>query len=46
MALAQAPDVPSHPVDLPRLAVFSTWGSTQDVGWVRYALDHFELPTT
>ena len=29
---------------LPRLAVFSTWGSTQDVGWVRYAFDHFEVP--
>ncbi len=26
------------------LAVFSTWGSTQDVGWVRYGLDHFEVP--
>jgi hypothetical protein len=24
--------------------MFSTWGSTQDVGWVRYAFDHFELP--
>ena len=28
----------------PRLAVFSTWGSTQEVGWVRYALDQFEVP--
>jgi len=42
--LAQAPNVTKHLVDLPRLAVFSTWGSTQDVGWVRYALDHFEVP--
>ena len=40
----QAPDVPKHSVDLPRLAVFSTWGSTQDVGWVRYAFDQFEVP--
>ena len=23
--------------------MFSTWGSTQDVGWVRYAFDHFEV---
>jgi hypothetical protein len=30
--LASVPDVPAHEVDLPRLAVFSTWGSTQDVG--------------
>jgi hypothetical protein len=43
MALAQAPNVARHAVDLPRLAVFSTWGSTQDVGWVRYAFDQFEV---
>ncbi len=42
--LERAPNVAKHAVDLPRLAVFSTWGSTQDVGWVRYALDHFEVP--
>ncbi len=44
IALASAPTVPMHDADLPRLAVFSTWGSTQDVGWVRYAFDHFEVP--
>ena len=44
VALAEAPNVPKHALDLPRLAVFSTWGSTQDVGWVRYGLDHFEVP--
>jgi hypothetical protein len=43
VALSDPPNVPRHLVDLPRLAVFSTWGSTQDVGWVRYALDHFEV---
>ncbi len=43
IALKDAPKVPKHDVDLPRLAVFTTWGSTQDVGWVRYAFDHFEL---
>ncbi len=43
VALAQAPNVAKHPLDIPRLAVFSTWGSTQDVGWVRYAFDHFEV---
>ena len=37
--IAKTPDVPTHDADLPRLAVYSTWGSTQDVGWVRYALD-------
>ncbi len=44
VALASAPSVPMHDADLPRLAVYSTWGSTQDVGWVRYAFDHFEVP--
>ncbi|HEV3196968.1 MAG TPA: M14 family zinc carboxypeptidase [Bryobacteraceae bacterium] len=43
VSLAQAPIVPKHLLDVPRLAVFSTWGSTQDVGWVRYAFDHFEV---
>lgn len=39
--LSTAPTVAMHDVDLPRLAVFSTWGSTQEVGWVRYALDRY-----
>ena len=43
-ALAKTPDVPMHELDLPRLAVYSTWGNTQEVGWVRYALDKFEVP--
>src|SRR5262249_4958938 len=44
IALAAAPSVSTHDLDLPRLAVYSTWGYTQDVGWVRYALDRFEVP--
>jgi len=44
VALREAPNVPKHVVDLPRLAMFSSWGATQDVGWVRYAFDHFEVP--
>jgi len=44
VALAKTPDVPMHELDLPRLAVYSTWGNTQEVGWVRYALDKFEVP--
>jgi hypothetical protein len=37
-------DVAKHDVDLPRLAMFTTWGSTQEVGWVRHAFDTFEVP--
>jgi hypothetical protein len=44
VALNAAATVPMHDVDLPRLAVYSTWGSTQEVGWVRHAFDHFEIP--
>ena len=43
VTLAAAPDVKKHAIDLPRLAMFSTWGSTQDLGWVRYAFDKFEI---
>jgi len=43
-ALSNLPNVPMHDLDLPRLAVYSTWGNTQEVGWVRYALDKFEVP--
>lgn len=32
-----------HEVDAPRLAVYSTWGNTQEVGWVRHAFDKFEV---
>jgi hypothetical protein len=41
--VAALPDVATHDVDLPRLAVYSTWSSTQEVGWVRHALDQFEV---
>ncbi|MGE5244876.1 MAG: M14 family zinc carboxypeptidase [Betaproteobacteria bacterium] len=43
-ALTAMPDVPKHDLNLPRLAIYSTWGSTQDVGWVRFALDKFDVP--
>lgn len=42
--LATRPEVTTVPVDLPRLAMFSTWGRTQEVGWVRHAFDTFGIP--
>ena len=42
--LDQRPAVETHEMDLPRLAMFSTWGNTQEVGWVRHAFDQFEIP--
>ena len=44
VAMSNAPQVALHELDVPRLAVYSIWGNTQEVGWVRYALDRFEVP--
>jgi hypothetical protein len=44
VALPSAPQVPMHDLDLPRVAVYSIWGNTQEVGWVRFAFDKFEVP--
>ncbi len=43
-ALTQAPDVASADVDLPRVAMYTTWANTEKVGWVRLAFDRFEIP--
>ncbi|UZK66608.1 M14 family zinc carboxypeptidase [Sphingomonas sp. M1-B02] len=37
-------DVSTHEIPVPRTAVFSTWGGTEKVGWVRYAFDQYETP--
>jgi hypothetical protein len=29
---------------MPRIAMFSTWGNTQEVGWVRFAFDRYAIP--
>lgn len=44
VALNAKPDVPTHEAALPRVAIYSTWGSTQNVGWVRYTFDQFGTP--
>jgi hypothetical protein len=38
------PDVPKHPLDIPRIALFHSWTYTQDSGWVRYTLDTAGIP--
>jgi hypothetical protein len=43
-AVSAAPDVETVDLDLPRIAVYSTWASTEKVGWVRLAFDRFEVP--
>jgi hypothetical protein len=44
VSAAEAPDVPGHALDLPRLAVFHTWRGTQGAGWVRMLLDQARVP--
>jgi len=44
VALPSKVEVSTHPAALPRLAIYSTWGATQNVGWVRYAFDQFKAP--
>ena len=44
VALEAAPSVAMHQAALPRMAMFSTWAGTQDVGWVRYAFDQYKVP--
>ena len=44
VGLAKQPDIATHAAALPRVAVFSTWSGTQDVGWVRYTFDQYKVP--
>jgi hypothetical protein len=43
-ATASAPGVETSDVDLPRLAIYTTWANTERVGWVRLAFDRWEIP--
>jgi hypothetical protein len=38
--------VARHELDLPRVAVYHTWFSTQDEGWVRFTLEQLAIPYT
>lgn len=44
VGLAARPQVAEHAAALPRVAIFSTWDGTQDVGWVRYTFDQYKVP--
>ena len=43
-ATASAPSVATSEVDLPRIAMYTTWANTEKVGWVRLAFDRWEVP--
>jgi hypothetical protein len=42
--LTSLPEVQMVDVDLPRIAVYTTWSNTEKVGWVRLAFDRWEIP--
>jgi hypothetical protein len=45
-AVASAPSVRTHELDVPRIGYVHSWSRTQDEGWVRAALDTYSVPYT
>ncbi|MEZ5285073.1 MAG: M14 family zinc carboxypeptidase [Vicinamibacterales bacterium] len=45
-AVATAPSVKTHDLDVPRIGYVHAWQRTQDEGWVRAALDTYQVPYT
>src|SRR4051812_7126992 len=45
-AVASAPNVKMHDLDVPRIGYIHSWTRTQDEGWWRAALDTFGVPYT
>lgn len=43
-ALSSAPSVETHDADVPRIAIYSQWQGTQELGWYRHAFDQFGIP--
>ena len=46
VAVASAPTVKSHDLDVPRIGYVHSWANTQNEGWVRAALDTYGVPYT
>jgi hypothetical protein len=44
VALEALPDVPMHDAEAPRVAIYSQWSGTQELGWWRHAFDQFSIP--
>jgi Zinc carboxypeptidase len=43
-ALTALPTVTMHDADAPRIAIYSSWSGTQEIGWVRFTFDKFGIP--
>ena len=46
VATSTAPDVKTHPIRAPRVAILHTWLTTQTEGWWRQAFDNAQVPYT
>jgi hypothetical protein len=44
VALPSLPTVAMHEADTPRVAMYSSWSGTQEIGWVRFTFDKFGIP--
>jgi hypothetical protein len=43
-ALSRVPTVATHDADVPRVAIYTSWNGTQEIGWVRFTFDKFGIP--
>ena len=43
-AMTATPSVKLHDADVPRVAIYSQWSGTQELGWYRHAFDRFGIP--
>jgi hypothetical protein len=43
-AFATAPKVATHNAEVPRVAIYSAWTNTQNLGWYRLTFDRFGVP--
>ncbi|MEX2284698.1 MAG: hypothetical protein WEE89_19575, partial [Gemmatimonadota bacterium] len=43
-ALSTVPSVQTHEADVARVAIYTQWSGTQELGWYRHAFDQFGIP--
>ena len=44
VGVSQLPDVATHPLRAPRIAIVHTWQTTQTEGWIRVGMDEVGVP--
>ena len=43
-SVSEIPEVPTHALDVPRIAIMHTWQNTQTEGWLRMGFDKLNIP--